>query len=571
MRTSTLKRLSATVGVTLGMLAFASPAWAGNWTVNTVADDTDADWCADDCTLREAILESNSTTLDDTISFGPNARGEIVLGSALPELPNVEIRGPGAEELTVRRSGAAGTPEFGIFTVGVDRTVKISGLTISGGRSDLGGGIRNRGALTLERNVVSGNSASSAGGGLYDNGSQTTAILSSTFTGNGAGLGGGLYTEGGRTITNSTFSGNDAAGSGGGVYSDGPITITGSTISGNTAELSGGIFGSSSTVLRGTIVAGNSGNRTPNEPGSFVDGGFNLIGALASGAGLKTDPSGNPVLGDNGGPTPTIGLLPNSPAVDKGNAFGSTTDQRGMARPQNVPGVPNAPGGDGSDIGAVEATALSVSDATVTEGDTGTTNAVFTVGLSGPATEPVSVTYATSDGTAASPGDYAETFGGLTFSPGETRKTFAVPVNGDGLDETNETFFVGLTGPLGAGAILSDPDATGTIRDDDPATVLRVSPTGGRVPPAANVTATFSEAMMRSTLNRSTVKLIRRGTKAPVGAKITVGPGGRSVILNPTRALTKGATYTATITTGAKDLAANPLASNKVWSFRVRR
>jgi hypothetical protein len=56
----------------------------------------------------------------------------------------------------------------------------------------------------------------------------------------------------------------------------------------------------------------------------------------------------------NGGPTPTHALLSGSPAIDQGNSFGVHTDQRGHHRPYNYTAIPNAPGGDGSDIGAFE-------------------------------------------------------------------------------------------------------------------------------------------------------------------------------------------------------------------------
>ena len=53
-------------------------------------------------------------------------------------------------------------------------------------------------------------------------------------------------------------------------------------------------------------------------------------------------------------------FFPGSPAIDKGNSFGSITDQRGNTRPFDDPDTINAPGGDGSDIGAYEATVASL-------------------------------------------------------------------------------------------------------------------------------------------------------------------------------------------------------------------
>ena len=71
---------------------------------------------------------------------------------------------------------------------------------------------------------------------------------------------------------------------------------------------------------------------------------------------LNTDPQLDALgLQNNGGPTQTIALTSNSPALDKGKSFGVTVDQREQTRPFDNPLVSNAPGGDGSDIGAYEA------------------------------------------------------------------------------------------------------------------------------------------------------------------------------------------------------------------------
>src|SRR5204862_5025222 len=100
------------------------------------------------------------------------------------------------------------------------------------------------------------------------------------------------------------------------------------------------------------------------------------------------------------------------------------------------------------------------------EGNSGTTNATFTVTRSAPSPQTVSATFTASDGTAHQPGDYAPTTGTVTFAPGDpATKTVTVPVNGDTIDETNETFQVALSAPVDA--TVSGGPATGTIVDDD--------------------------------------------------------------------------------------------------------
>ena len=83
---------------------------------------------------------------------------------------------------------------------------------------------------------------------------------------------------------------------------------------------------------------------------------------------------------------------------------------------------------------------LSINDASVNEGNAGTTTATFTVTLSAAATSAVTVSYATADGTATAGSDYAATSGALTFAVGETTKTVSVTINGDTTVEPNETF-----------------------------------------------------------------------------------------------------------------------------------
>src|SRR5205807_10092448 len=96
--------------------------------------------------------------------------------------------------------------------------------------------------------------------------------------------------------------------------------------------------------------------------GILTSQGYNLIGDT-SGVPITGSTTGNQLgvdplfdtkgLQDNGGPTKTIALRPNSPAIDKGDSGGSITDQRGFARPVVIPGTQPSPG-DGSDIGAYE-------------------------------------------------------------------------------------------------------------------------------------------------------------------------------------------------------------------------
>ena len=147
---------------------------------------------------------------------------------------------------------------------------------------------------------------------------------------------------------------------------------------------------------------------------------------------------------------------------------------------------------------------LSVDDASVTEGDSGTANLEFAVKLSPASDGEVTVQWATSkeSGDTAEPAsDYTAGSGTLTFAAGETGKTVTVAVTGDQVDEPNETLTVTLSNQT-SGASISDATATGTITDDDatPTVGLGLSPAsidedGGVSTVTASLSGTSSEAV----------------------------------------------------------------------------
>jgi hypothetical protein len=112
---------------------------------------------------------------------------------------------------------------------------------------------------------------------------------------------------------------------------------------------------------------------------------------------------------------------------------------------------------------------ISIANASVTEGNFGTANAVFGVTLSAQNGQTVTVCYATADGSATAPDDYVATAGTLTFDLGQTVKQIVVPVVGDTAIEIPETFSLNLADPTNA--TFADPAAQGTITDNDTVTV----------------------------------------------------------------------------------------------------
>lgn len=268
------------------------------------------------------------------------------------------------------------------------------------------GGIYNNGSLTLTNSTVSSNSSSNSGGGICNCQRSTAAatLINSTVSNNSSFNGGGIFNDSNSllTITNSTINGNSSNNNGGGIQNDGDnatlnltnvtmsgnsasgqggailtgslVNLTNTTISGNSANEGGGILNTTSVVnSQNTIIAGNSANSSPDFAGSLNSQGYNLIGNT-SGTTITGDTTGNILnqnaqlapLGNNGGATQTHQLLAGSPAIDKGSAVaGITADQRGFMRPYDDPAIPNASGGNGSDIGAFEVLAPTAASVTV--------------------------------------------------------------------------------------------------------------------------------------------------------------------------------------------------------------
>lgn len=135
--------------------------------------------------------------------------------------------------------------------------------------------------------------------------------------------------------------------------------------------------------------------------------------------------------------------------------------------------------------GAPATPSVSVNDVTVTEGNSGTVNATFTVSLSAAAPSAASVSWATANGTATAGSDYVAASGVVNFATGESTKTVTVQVNGDTAVEAAETFYVNLTNP--SGATLGDAQGVGTINNDDSAAgpVLHVGDLDGTKAAAA--------------------------------------------------------------------------------------
>lgn len=272
-----------------------------------------------------------------------------------------------------------------------------------------------------------GGGGGGSAGGLGGLGGGTGTGGRNPAGGGGAGMGGAIFNmQGQLTITNSTLAGNEAiAGAdsvpvhadalGGAVFNlNGSFTAVASTFAANVAATDGGsIYNlvydaeqarTAQTTLEDTIA---SGDVAPEDVATYKPAGvsgaanlgvasvnvtqFDLVQTMVAGgtgtiAGspLTADPLLGP-LQDNGGPTQTMAPMPGSPAIDAGNSSGLSTDQRGDPRPVDFSGVPNAAGGDGADIGALE-----VQNACVTQASPSDVCHTLTVSVAGTGTGTVS-------------------------------------------------------------------------------------------------------------------------------------------------------------------------------------
>ncbi len=149
------------------------------------------------------------------------------------------------------------------------------------------------------------------------------------------------------------------------------------------------------------------------------------------------------------------------------------------------------------------APAVSISDATVIEGDSGTVSASFDIILSHAGGTASTVAYATSDGSATAPADYQSASDTVYFAAGDIAKTVTVKVNGDDWNEPSEDFALTLSAPTNA--VLADAQGRGLIKNDDAAPKVSVSDTTVSEGNSGTVEAAFSLSLSRPTSQAVTI------------------------------------------------------------------
>jgi uncharacterized repeat protein (TIGR01451 family)/CSLREA domain-containing protein len=469
-----------------------------------------------------AIRITNSTISGNTAMSGDGG-GLDVYYALYGSTPSVYLKNDTFTGNSAAYTGGAINVELGTDTGSFTMLNTVVTNNTAGTAQDnagAGGGVRVQGSgeggalpITISQSVISGNVADPMdnaavlgagnttndlgyGGGLYLGGVGGT-VSQTTISGNTAYNGGGIYTGdySNATLENVTITGNQAknislAGSGAGVRvaqtvgGNGTIlNIDETTITNNTAQAGGGGMEieaqGTSVTLYDSIVANNNDR--------------DIHGTVTSTYSLIESTSGATILGGTGditGTDPSLGApAANGSTVVAGAAGSTQTPQTEL--PQSGSPVINA--GDPAftpppafdernmprvvggriDMGAVEVQpALSIAPVSQNEGNSGTTPFNFTVTLSATSNQPVSVNYATSDGTAIAGSDYTATSGTLTIPASSTSGTITVNVLGDVVYEPNETFTVTLSTPVNAS--ITTGSAMGTIVNDDPQPALAI-------------------------------------------------------------------------------------------------
>jgi len=295
-------------------------------------------------TIRRSTLSQKSAIRLLHISQG----GELVLNDIrLYDGMGIE---PPDVTLPLRNSGGA------IFNAGV-LTVNNSDLDYNRAKQS-GGGIFNTGTMTInattfQNNGVNiGNEPGESGGAISNSG--TATIVDSTFVGNIASQSGGAIANaygGMMTITNSTISANSTTlsniASGAAIMNGGTLQISYTTITSNAGTTSGAVWSVLDTIeITNSIIATNL-PQNCSYPATSPTSGPNLDNdGSCDNFTINADPQLGP-LANNGGPTLTHAIAPNSPAIDTAVGFFPPTDQRGEPRPH----------GSAADLGAFELTA----------------------------------------------------------------------------------------------------------------------------------------------------------------------------------------------------------------------
>jgi len=340
-------------------------------------------------TLKDSVLKNNQTTKVGGAVY--NSGTCLVIGSVLDNNSAYGYKAYGGaihsasgsvtvSNSTISHNSASG--RSGVFSLGIENgwPAKGGAICVDSGKMEIVASVLFNNSATggcgssSYSQGIGGGSGGDAFGGAVCMNNGFLIVRNTTVSANQAS--GGCA---GRSI-NCLHNGGRGVGAGGGFHLGTNVTaeFESSTIYGNSTRygvaydsqcnsvtslgIGGGIFLDYRVVVStvfNTLLASNTADFGRDVYGTLSSHGFNLVtssnfssGWIASDL-VNTNADVGP-LQDNGGPTFTHALLSTSPAIDRGRSGTLTLDQRGETRPKDASAIPNADGGDGSDIGAFE-------------------------------------------------------------------------------------------------------------------------------------------------------------------------------------------------------------------------
>ncbi|NER25329.1 MAG: DUF4347 domain-containing protein [Symploca sp. SIO1C2] len=294
----------------------------------------------DAASLIAAITTANGNNEADTI----NLTGDITLMAVDNNIDGANglpsILADGGNKLTIDGMGftiarGATAPNFRLLHIAAGAELEVNNTTLSSGVADgaafnivsRGGGILNRGTLTLTNSTVSGNTAND-GGGIYNAASLT--LNNSIVSNNTANFdGGGIFNIGTVNLSNSTVSNNTTNFDGGGIYNraNAPntanVNLNNSTVSDNVANDQGaGIYNRGDAANAANVSLNNStvsGNMANDQGGGIFNDGRNA--ANAANVSLNNSTVADNTANDDGGGIFNIGNAANAANLTVGNSI----------------------------------------------------------------------------------------------------------------------------------------------------------------------------------------------------------------------------------------------------------
>lgn len=478
---------------------------------------------------NEGDLTLTNCTLYDNEVNGSLKLGGGIHNSGTATITNCTFSGNRAN------SGSGGA----IYNEG---TVTVTNCTLYNNHGASGGGITTTGTATVQNSIIAGNTADTlfpdVAGTFISNDHN---LLSETGTGFESDLIEAdinkviettLKNNGGLTKTYALIQSPDMSPAvDAGNNSDAPGTdqrgesrpIDGDRIGSATADIGAFEAPIPLAVSINNSASANEGDGTMNftvNCSSASDGTVKVYYTMSSGTAVSGDytPRTSSLTIPDGDSSGIIAVNIADDALDEDNETFTV----------ELTGADNATLGNTLSTGTIidnDTAALSINDVTITEGNSGTANATFTVSLSPRSTKTVTVNCSTANSTAAAGTDYEATSGSLEFTAGQTSKTFTVPIIGEIMDEDEETFVVNLSGPSG-GAIIETAQGICTITDNDSPPSLSIDDITVTEGNSGTVNAAFTVTLSTASSKSVTVDYETADNTAISGTDYTTaGPG----------------------------------------------